>query len=332
MAPSQSNIGPRETGERLHKILAAAGISSRRKCEEYVLAGRVTVDGEVVTDLAYRVEPGEHDVRLDGERLRPQAKRYFLLNKPQGVLCTNYDPRGRVRAVDLIPANETRLFTVGRLDESSEGLLIVTNDGDLAQKLAHPKFQVPRVYKVQVAGLPSRETLAELKKGLFFTEGKFAVQRVRVLRAHGKSSFVEVELTQGHNREIRRLFARVGHKVMWLQRIAFGPLKLGELAPGKFRPLTGPEIKALASLASGVAAPRRRVKKAASSATKKPRDTKLIVERSARRVLDLTSDAPARPEHSEKKKPVKRTAGGTTRQAGRAGKPAKRKAVRKRSG
>src|SRR5690606_3373946 len=99
-------------------------------------------------------------------------------------------------------------------DESSEGLLIVTNDGDLAQKLAHPKFQVPRVYKLQVAGLPSRETLAELKKGLFFTEGKFAVQRVRVLRAHGKSSFIEVELTQGHNREIRRLFARVGHKVM----------------------------------------------------------------------------------------------------------------------
>lgn len=236
-------------GARLQKLLAAAGVDSRRKCEEYVVTGRVTVDGEVVTDPGYKADPEMQDVRLDGERVRPQKKRYYLLNKPSGYLCTNYDPAGRRRAVDLVPAAGTRLFTVGRLDEGSQGLLLVTNDGEIAQRLAHPRFQVPRVYRIQVAGVPTSETLAQLRKGVHFTEGRFRLNRAKRLKTHGQSAFLEVELTQGQNREIRRLFARVGHKVIWLQRVAFGPLKLGDLPPARFRPLRPDEIKALHELA-----------------------------------------------------------------------------------
>ena len=232
-------------GVRLQKLLAAAGIDSRRKCEEYVVTGRVTVDGEVVTDPGRKVDPESHDVRLDGERIRPQKKRYYLLNKPPGYLCTNYDRAGRPKAVDLIPSRDARLFTVGRLDEGSQGLLLVTNDGELAQRLAHPRYQVPRVYRVQVAGIPTAETLAQLRKGVYFTEGRFHLKRTKRLKTHGKSAFLEVELTHGQNREIRRLFARAGHKVMWLQRVSFGPIKLGDLPAGRFRPLRGDEIKAL---------------------------------------------------------------------------------------
>lgn len=232
-------------GTRIQKLLAAAGIDSRRKCEEYVTAGRVTVDGDVVTDLGRRVDPATQDVRLDGERLRPQKKRHYLLNKPTGYLCTNYDQSGRRLAVDLIPSAGTRLFSVGRLDEGSQGLLLVTNDGELAEKLAHPRYQVSRVYRIQVAGVPTAPTLAELRKGIHFTEGKFGLKRTKRLKTHGQSTFLEVELTRGQNREIRRLFARVGHKVMWLQRVSFGPLKLGDLPVGQYRPLRSEEVRQL---------------------------------------------------------------------------------------
>jgi 23S rRNA pseudouridine2605 synthase len=247
-APTDSHDSA-SRGVRIQKLLASAGIDSRRKCEEYVTAGRVTVDGEIVTDLGRRVDPAVHDVRLDGERLRQQKKRHYLLNKPAGYLCTNYDQSGRRLAVDLIPSAGTRLFSVGRLDESSQGLLIVTNDGELAEKLAHPRYEVPRVYRVQVAGVPTPQTLAELRKGIHFTEGKFGLKRTKRLKTHGNSSFLEVELARGQNREIRRLFARVGHKVMWLQRVAFGPLKLGDLPVGHYRPLNGEEIRALQAFA-----------------------------------------------------------------------------------
>lgn len=287
MAKNSTSQGVPTEGVRLQKLLAAAGIDSRRKCEEYVVTGRVTVDGEIVTDLGRKVDPAIHDVRLDGERLRPQKKRYYLLNKPAGYLCTNYDRAGRKKAVDLIPAHETRLFTVGRLDESSEGLLLVTNDGDLAQKLAHPKYEVPRVYRVQVAGVPTSEQLAQLRKGVYFTEGRFGLKRTKRLKTQGRSAFLEVELSQGHNREIRRLFARLGHKVLWLQRVAFGPLKLGDLAAGRFRSLRSDEIKALQSFAhkAGKPAPPKPTRKPAprkSSAARSP------VRTGGRRVLDLS--------------------------------------------
>ncbi|MGH7200844.1 MAG: pseudouridine synthase, partial [Planctomycetaceae bacterium] len=214
-------------------------------CEEYVRAGRVSVDGEVVHELGATVDPAEQEVRLDGELIRPEKKRYYLLNKPIGVVCTHRDPAGRTRAIDLVPQHGPRLFTVGRLDESSQGLLLVTNDGELANRLAHPRYRVERTYRVQVAGNVPRETLGRLREGLYFTEGKFRVEQAKRLRSQGKSTFLELVLLEGKNREIRRLLARVGHKVLRLERIGFGPLRLGKLPPGAHRPLTGKEIAEL---------------------------------------------------------------------------------------
>lgn len=239
---------PRREGMRLQRYLALAGIDSRRHSEEYILAGRVTVDGEEVRSLGYRLDSGRHEVRLDGELLRPQPKRYYLLNKPPGCVCTHRDPAGRPRAVDLVPESRARLFTVGRLDESSQGLLLVTNDGELAQRLAHPRYHVTRTYRVQVAGKPTPETLAALRRGMRFAEGRFRVQRIRPVGARGKSTILEMTLTEGKNREIRRLLAKVGHKVQRLERIAFGPLKLGRLPLGRCRPLTHSELKELRRL------------------------------------------------------------------------------------
>ncbi|MFO0976576.1 MAG: pseudouridine synthase [Planctomycetaceae bacterium] len=230
---------------RLQKFLAMAGVDSRRNCEEYIRNGRVTVDGEVVTDPARAVSSEDSDVRLDSERLRPARPRYFLLNKPKGVLCTNSDPEGRTRAVDLVPVADQRLFTVGRLDENTEGLLLVTNDGDLAQRLAHPRFEVVRRYRCQVAGTPSPETLHQLREGMYFSEGFFRFRGIRVVGRQGRSTILELELQEGKNREIRRLLARVGHKVLALERIAFGPLRLGTLPVGRHRELNPTEVREL---------------------------------------------------------------------------------------
>jgi len=235
-------------GERLQKVLAAAGFGSRRQCEELILAGRVTVDGRVSDDLGVRVDPRTQQIALDGEVVRPERKVYYMLNKPTGVLCTSRDPSGRTRVIDLFPKNSPRLFTVGRLDENTQGLLLVTNDGELANRLAHPRYQVPRTYHAQVAGIPNREVLGQLRQGLHFAEGRFRVQRVRRLRTKGNSAVLEMVLAEGGNREIRRLLARVGHKVMRLERVGFGTLKLGRLAPGRYRPLKPPELKALREL------------------------------------------------------------------------------------
>ncbi|MFK7820819.1 MAG: pseudouridine synthase [Planctomycetaceae bacterium] len=229
----------------LRRFLAASGLDSRRNCDEYILAERITIDGQVVTEPSVKVNPSKQRICVDGERAKLEPKRYYLLNKPKGYLCTNRDPRGRRRAVDLVTAPGIRLFTVGRLDENSEGLLLVTNDGDLANKLAHPRYQVRRKYRVQVAGIPKQATLLELKKGLHFKDGRFRLHGAKRLKTQGKSSFLEIEMREGQNREIRRLMARVGHKVMQLQRVEFGPLKLGRIASGKSRPLKPPEIKQL---------------------------------------------------------------------------------------
>ncbi len=232
---------------RLQRFLASTGLGSRRNCEEYILAGRVTVDGEEVRDLATTVDPGRQKITVDGETVRMQRRRYYILNKPKGYLCTNSDPSGRKRAVDLIP-NSERLFTVGRLDENSQGLILVTNDGELGNRLAHPRYQIPRTYRVHVVGVPTRETLDELKKGVYFADGKFQVTGVKRVKVRGKSSVLEMQLRQGRNREIRRLLARVGHKVMSLERISFGPLYLRGLGLGKSRELKTRELQAVKAL------------------------------------------------------------------------------------
>jgi 23S rRNA pseudouridine2605 synthase len=257
-------------GERLQKVLAAAGLGSRRHCEEYILAGRVCIDGQVVSQLGVRVDLERQKVTVDGDRIKPQTKRYYLVHKPPGCLCTNDDPAGRPRVIDLLPPSDTRLFTVGRLDENTEGLLLVTNDGELAHRLAHPRYQVERIYRVLVAGHPTAPTLEELQRGLHFTEGKFRIRHAKKVKTQGQSTLLEIVLTEGQNREVRRLFARVGHKVMALQRVQFGPLRLGEMQPGEYRPLRPQELDRLRELVSGGTTKKRRPAPKPSGSGRKP--------------------------------------------------------------
>ncbi|MFV0443018.1 MAG: pseudouridine synthase [Planctomycetaceae bacterium] len=233
---------------RLQKFLASCGLGSRRACEEFITAGRVTVDGVAAEQLGATVDPSRQEIALDGEPLKIERKNYFALNKPRGVVCTNNDPAGRLRVIDLFPPDGPRLFPVGRLDEESEGLLIVTNDGDLAQKLAHPKYRIFRTYHVHVAGVPNRPALESLQDGYYFTEGKFRVHSAKIIKKQGQSSHLELVLTEGQNREVRRLLARIGHKVMRLKRVAFGPIQLGRLKRGEFRQLKFEELEKLHSI------------------------------------------------------------------------------------
>jgi 23S rRNA pseudouridine2605 synthase len=231
--------------ERLNKYLAHAGIGSRRHCDELITAGRVTVDGVVVTTLGTKIDPLVHRVAVDDQPVRPERPVYWLLHKPPGVLCTNYDPAGRPRAIDLLSHVRERVYTVGRLDEASEGLLLMTNDGALAAALMHPRYGIPKTYLVQVAGKPSREELQRLTTGIWLSDGKVRAQSVRTLRHQGNSTWLRIVLSEGKNREIRRMLARLGHKVMRLKRIAIGPVRLGRLKKGKSRPLTEKELAAL---------------------------------------------------------------------------------------
>jgi 23S rRNA pseudouridine2605 synthase len=204
----------------------------------------VTVDGQPVRDLGTRVGPEQH-VCVDGQPIQRERVVYWLVNKPRSYLCTNYDPNGRPLAIELVPRVSQRVYTVGRLDESSEGLLLLTNDGDLAFRLMHPRFGVEKTYHVQVAGRPSRDDLERLLKGVWLSEGHVRARRVKELRRQGESTWLEVVLCEGKNREIRRMLARLGHKVMRLRRMAIGPVKLGRLAPGKCRRLAVAELAAL---------------------------------------------------------------------------------------
>ena len=229
---------------RLQKLLASCGLGSRRGCEELIVQGRVQVDRQVVTELGTRVDPGSQEIRVDGAVVRPAARIYYVLNKPAGVLSTNMDPEGRLRVIDIIPT-EVRLFTVGRLDRMSEGLILVTNDGELANQLAHPRYGVTKTYRVQVAGSPTRATLEQVRTGVYLDDGPAQVDALRVKRRLARSTEMEMVLSEGRNREIRRVLARVGHKVLKLKRIALGPLRLGKLQPGEYRELTAAEVRSL---------------------------------------------------------------------------------------
>jgi len=230
--------------ERLNKYLAHAGQGSRRHCDELIRAGRIKIDGVVVRDLSTRVEP-DQTVSVDGEEVQAEKTVYWLVNKPRGYLCTNSDPSGRPRALDLVPHVHQRVYTVGRLDEDSEGLLLLTNDGDLANRLMHPRFGVIKTYLVQVAGKPTREDLQKLLQGIYLSEGQVKARSVKPVKQQGESTWLRIVLNEGKNREIRRMLARLEHKVMRLKRIALGPVELGRLATGKCRPLTSLELKLL---------------------------------------------------------------------------------------
>ena len=230
---------------RLQRYLASCGLGSRRACEDFITMGRVSVDGKTITEQGMQIDPQVNKIALDGEKLKMERKKYYVFNKPPGVLCTNKDPEGRPRVIDYFPKEGPRVFTVGRLDEDSEGLLIVTNDGDLAQKMAHPSYRIFRTYHVLVAGFPTPETLTELRNGIYFEEGRFRVEGVKSIKKQGQSTWCEVILAEGHNREVRRLFSRVGHKVMKLQRVAFGPIFLGKMLRGDIREMRRDELERL---------------------------------------------------------------------------------------
>jgi 23S rRNA pseudouridine2605 synthase len=231
--------------QRLQKVLAAAGLGSRRRCEELITAGRVEVDRQVVTQLGVCVDPMKQAIRVDGVALPKTRLEYYAVNKPSGVLSTSRDPSGRVRVIDLVEAKNVRLFTIGRLDLHSEGLILVTNDGELANRLTHPRYGVRKTYRVVVAGSPAREVLAKLQAGVHLAEGFARAERVDVKSHHKESTVLEMVLREGKNREIRRLLARVGHKVLRLTRTAVGPVRLGTLPTGAVRRLTPEEIKSL---------------------------------------------------------------------------------------
>lgn len=228
--------------ERLNKYLAHAGIGSRRHCDELIAAGRVKVDGVAVTEVGLKLDPLAHKVSVDDHPIKTEKPVYWAVNKPVGVLCTNDDPDGRPRAIDLLPHVEQRVYTVGRLDEASEGLLLMTNDGGLAFHLTHPRYGIPKTYQVLVAGKPSPADLQKLLDGVWISDGKVKAREVRRLKPQGDSTWLRVVLTEGKNREIRRMLAGLGHKVMRLKRVAIGPVRLDKLPKGKARRVSEPEL------------------------------------------------------------------------------------------
>lgn len=262
--PSAKKSPPRiAAGDRLQKVMAAVGIGSRRDCEQLILAGRVDVDGRVITELGTRVDLSKQVVRFDGEPLKPRRLHYYVLNKPTNVVCTNRDPQRRVRVIDLIPG-EKHVFTVGRLDKSSEGLILVTNDGELANRLAHPRYEIDKVYRVTVVGRPDPKELARLRKGLWFAEGKVQAADLKIKARRKNTTELEMVLKEGRNREIRRMLARIGHKVVALRRVAMGPIRLGELPVGAHRELTPQELRNLRKLAFG-GAPKKKPRRSKSA-------------------------------------------------------------------
>ncbi|HEY2415119.1 MAG TPA: pseudouridine synthase [Pirellulaceae bacterium] len=246
--PPPENDDSATRGERLQKVLAAAGLGSRRDCEDYIRAGRVEVDRKTVTELGTRVDPAQQEIRVDGEAIRKPQRLYFAVNKPVGVVTTNHDPSGRARVIDLVPTEE-RVFAVGRLDRSSEGLILVTNDGEFANRLTHPRYGVEKAYLVRIAGSPEARQLERLKKGVHLAEGFARAQSITVKKQHGQSTDLVIVLNEGRNREIRRILARVGHKVLALKRIAVGNVKLADLPVGGWRRLMPTEVEGLLQLA-----------------------------------------------------------------------------------
>ncbi|MDJ0521817.1 MAG: pseudouridine synthase [Planctomycetota bacterium] len=229
----KSHAGPQP--ERLHKFLASTGAGSRRECETFIKQGRVSVNGKTVTKMGVKVTAGEDVVMFDGERVSPERKVYYLLNKPSGYICTNSDEKGRPRAMDLVPDRHQRIYTVGRLDAESRGLILLTNDGTIANIICHPRYRVEKCYHVVVRGRVGRRELAKLESGVWLAEGKSSPASVKQLAYDPKrgDTLLEMTLFEGRNREIRRVFAKVGMKVRRLLRTRIGPLELGTLAPGQ---------------------------------------------------------------------------------------------------
>jgi pseudouridine synthase len=238
--------------ERLQKILSRAGIASRRASEQLMLDGRVTVNGQVVRELGTKADGVHDDIRVDGRRIRVATRRvYVLLNKPRGYVSTRSDPQRRPTVIDLLAGVDEYVYPVGRLDFDSEGLLLLTNDGDLAARLTHPRHAVPRVYEARVLGAPDDHDVDRLRRGLVIDGERTQPAEVSVL-GPGR---LRITVREGRNRQIRRMCEAVGHPVEDLKRVAIGPLRDARLKLGQWRLLTGHEIGALQKAAADSAAP-----------------------------------------------------------------------------
>ncbi len=235
---------------RLQKILADAGLFSRRKAEEAIAAGRVSVNGQTITEQGFKADPARDVIVCDGERIETQSKIYLAMNKPAGIICTCADDRGRKTVIDLVTEElDKRVFPVGRLDFNTTGLLLLTNDGAFAQTLAHPTHGVVKTYEAKVRGVVTPATMKKMLTGITVEGEKYRFHEVRVERATGKNSILIVGLTEGKNRHIKILCQALGHPVARLARVAYGPLKVGTLGPGDYRHLTRDEVKMLLAAA-----------------------------------------------------------------------------------
>lgn len=273
MTPSRTRPEPPSDpsegeGVRLNKYLAERGVASRRRCDELIAEGQVLVDDEVVTALGTRIDPSTAKVEVDGVVLRPEVeRRYYLLNKPRGVVCTNEIREARPRAIDLIDdPDRGRIYTVGRLDEESEGLILLTSDGEFAQQVAHPSFGVTKTYLVKLRGRVEGEDIERLRRGVHLAEGRTGGAQLRVIKRSNQWTQMQVTLSEGRNREIRRIFAAVGYKVQTLKRVAIGNLTDRRLKPGQWRPLLRSEVRELmhATEPEGSAPARREARRPAT--------------------------------------------------------------------
>jgi len=234
--------------ERLQKILARAGYGSRRKCEELIRQGRVSVNGFIITQLGTKADPEKDLICVDGKPIKLQRLVYIMLNKPKGYICTNWDPHGRPKVVDLVRGVGERVYYVGRLDTDTEGLLILTNDGDLTQRLTHPRFKVERVYHALVRGVPREEELKRFEEGVVLEDGtKTQPAQAKILEDQGEQALLELVIREGKKHQVKRMFSAIGYEILYLKRVAMGPLKLDPaLKPGQWRYLTEEEVKTLA--------------------------------------------------------------------------------------
>jgi pseudouridine synthase len=242
-------------GVRLQKLLSMAGVASRRAAEELILEGRVVVNGDVVMTLGSKADPAQDDIRVDGRRIHFDLRpRYIVLNKPKGYVTTRKDPEGRKTVMDLIDGVREYVYPVGRLDFESDGLLLMTSDGDLAARLTHPSHEVERVYEAIIVGAPSDEALEKLRRGIFLDGRRTARATVRRGGTTGKGPKQLTKLTiglhEGRNRQVRRMCASIGHPVRKLTRTRMGPVSLGSLRPGQWRDLTPKEVNLLREAAS----------------------------------------------------------------------------------
>jgi len=241
--PAPSRPSPATEGVRLQKVLAAAGVGSRRACEELIAAGRVEVDGRPVVEMGLRVDPEQSVIRVDGVRVAVGTKVVHLaMNKPSGVLSTMSDDRGRPCLGDYVKGRSDRLFHVGRLDAETEGLILLTNDGELAHRLAHPSYEVPKTYLAEITAPVPRDLGRRLREGIDLEDGPARVDSFRVVGATAGRAMVEIVLHEGRNRLVRRLLRAAGHPVQRLVRVRIGPVVLGDLRAGRMRPLTSAEL------------------------------------------------------------------------------------------